>query len=217
MDRADAAASGLTGPLLDVGGGTGAHAGRWVGEGRLPIVVDPSPRMCAAAADVPEIAVVAARSQEMPFRDACAGLVYFHLSIHYGSWRRALDEAVRVVREDGRIEIWSFAPETMRSSALARWFPSIGAIDAERFPPVEAIVGHLERLGTQTDVAEMPEQVARTAASWEAAVRNRFVSTLQLLTEDEIAEGLARFKAAYPDPDATYRYTIDFVRIRATR
>ncbi len=215
--RARDAARDQSGILLDVGGGTGAHAGEWAMGGGVPIVVDPSGQMCSIAATRRGVEVVTARAEALPFVGRSAGLVYFHLSIHYGALDAVIDEACRVAVPGARIEIWTFAPETMASSALARWFPSIGPIDAARFPEIDRIVEHLSQRGASVEVLAMPEVVERTAASWQEAVANRFVSTLQLISSNEMARGLARFTETYPDPNDVYRYTIDFVRVRATR
>ena len=217
LERARQAAKGHSGILVDVGGGTGAHAGVWVREGVTPIVIDPSASMCREASERKGVSVVGAASQHLPLRDAVADLVYFHLSIHYGPFRPAIDEALRVAVPTGTIEIWTFAPESMGSSALAHWFPSIAQLDAERFPPIDMLAEALESAGATTEIAPLPEIVERTAASWQAAVRNRFVSTIQLLTDEEIEDGLKRFAAAYGDGDEPYRYSVDFVRLRAVR
>jgi SAM-dependent methyltransferase len=173
--------------------------------------------MCREAAARRGVKVLRASSQQLPLRDEVADLVYFHLSIHYGAFRQALEEAARVVAPAGMIEIWTFAPESMKSSALARWFPRVAHLDAARFPPLEDLTGTLEDLGWVVEIDQFPEIVERTAASWQAAVRNRFVSTLQLLTDDEIEDGLERFTAVYGAGDEPYRYSVDFVRIRAVR
>jgi len=182
----------------------------------MPIVVDPSSSMCREASEREGVTVVRAPSQHLPLRGSIADLVYFHLSIHYGSFSEALDEALRVVAPTGVIEIWTFAPESMASSALAHWFPRIAELDAERFPPVETLAECLESSGAAVAVDEVPETVERTAASWQAAVRNRFVSTIQLLTDVEIEDGLARFTEVYGNADEPYRYDVDFVRLRAS-
>lgn len=217
LDRARQAAAERSGVFVDVGGGTGAHAREWVRPGVTPIVVDPSASMCREASSRDGVVVVKGESQHLPLRDNVADLVYFHLSIHYGSYRAALEEAARVVAPTGTIEIWTFAPESMASSALARWFPSIARLDAERFPPIGMLTESLERSGSTVEIDQLPEVVERTAASWQAAVRNRFVSTIQLLTDDEIEDGLARFTQEYGDGDEPYRYSVDFVRLRVTR
>lgn len=216
-ERARDAARDLRGALLDVGGGTGAHAMEWLGGEGLPVVVDPSAQMCSIARARRGPEVVTGRAEALPFVDGCAGLVYFHLSIHYSALDMAIDEACRVARPDARIEIWTFAPEAMASSALAGWFPSIGPIDAARFPAIDEIVARLSQSCTSVEVRSVPEVVERTAGSWREAVRNRFVSTLQLISEEELEDGLSRFAEMYPRPTDVYRYTIDFVRIRTTR
>ena len=217
LDRARQASTERSGVLVDVGGGTGAHAREWVRPGVTPIVVDPSASMCREASARDGVVVVRGESQHLPLRDDVAQLVYFHLSIHYGSYGAALEEASRVVAPTGTIEIWTFAPESMASSALAHWFPSIAQLDAERFPPIGMLAETLERSGATVEIDQLPEAVERTAASWQAAVKNRFVSTIQLLTDDEIEAGLARFTDVYGDADELYSYSVDFVRLRATR
>jgi hypothetical protein len=102
------------------------------------------------------------------------------------------------------------------SSALGRWFPSVVELDSERFPAIDALSERLERTGATVEVDHLPEMIERTAASWQAAVRNRFVSTIQLLTDAEIEEGLDRFTEVYGAGDKPYLYTVDFVRLRAT-
>lgn len=217
LDRARHAAHGRTGVLVDVGGGTGVHAQEWVGEGVTPIVIDPSASMCLEASMRQGVTVVSGVSHHLPFRDDVAELLYFHLSIHYGAYMGAIEEALRVVAPSGLIEIWTFAPEAMSSSALARWFPRVADLDAQRFPPIDGLVACLEAFGASVSVAHRPETVERTASSWQAAVRNRFVSTIQLLTDEEIHDGLERFTTVYGDGDGLYRYDVDFVRIRAHR
>ena len=217
LARARQAAEGRSGLLVDIGGGTGVHAREWVRQGVTPIVIDPAASMCVEASTIPGVTVMRAASQHLPLRDGVADLVYFHLSIHYGSFHDAIDEAARVVGPDGVIEIWTFAPESMASSALARWFPSIAQLDADRFPPIEMLVECLEGSGATVEVEHLPETVERSAASWQAAVRNRFVSTIQLLSNEEIEAGLKRFTDTYGDGEKPYRYCIDFIRIRATR
>ena len=148
-------------------------------------------------------------------RPDSAGLVYFHLSIHYGDWRRVLEEAHRVAAPGGRIEIWTFDEDGIRSSSLARWFPTVGDIDAERFPDPGLLAARLTELGAEVDITDHPDRVERRAGDWIDAVTARFVSTLQLVPPDEIEEGLAAFRQANPDPDGTYAYTLSYRRIEA--
>jgi SAM-dependent methyltransferase len=214
--HAATSSEGCHGVALDVGGGVGGHAVVMRSLGLTPVVIDASPTMCASASAA-GVASVLGLSADLPVRDGVAGLVYFHLSIHYGDWRRALDEAVRALAVDGRIDIWTFDPAAMGRAELARWFPSVAVIDARRFPAIGDLAGRLEESGFDVAITEHPETVVTTAGAWLTAVRNRFVSTLQLIDDHEFERGIAAFLAGHSDPGDTHRYTIDHVRISANR
>lgn len=214
--RAAAAAESRSGWLLDIGGGVGEHAAVWNAKGQHPIVIDPSRAMLAKARSHPRVQTIRARSQHLPLRDRTAELAYFHLSIHYGEWRTALDEAARVTKLRGRIEIWTIDPGEIASSALGRWFPSVIDIDSLRFPDPQEIGDRLAAGGRRVDVSRWRESIDRTAGEWMDAVRARFVSTLQVIDDEEIARGLARFSKVYPDRDAPYRYELSLTRIRTS-
>lgn len=202
---------------LDVGGGPGDHAAVWADAGMRAIVLDPSLEMLAVAAGLPGVDAVAGTSQEMPFRDGVFEVVVFHLSIHYGDWRRALDEALRVLRPGASCLVWTHGPAHVASSMLTRWFPTVGDIDARRFPNPDEIAAYLAGRGASVTHDTEVEQVVRTAGDWERAVRAGFVSTLQLVPAAELERGLDDFRAAHPDPDEPVAYRLGFDRIRAVR
>jgi ubiquinone/menaquinone biosynthesis C-methylase UbiE len=203
--------------VLDVGGGPGNHAAVWAEAGMSAIVLDPSLEMLAVAAGLPGVGAVAGVSQGMPFRDAVFELVMFHLSIHYGDWRRALDEALRVLRPGGSCLVWTHGPAHVESSMLTRWFPTVGDIDSRRFPDPAEVATYLAARGTAVTHDTEVEQVVRTAGDWERAVRAGFVSTLQLVSATELERGLNDFRAAHPDPDEPVAYRLGFDRICAVR
>lgn len=179
------------------------------------VVLDPSLDMLAVAASRPGVWAVAGVSQHMPFADAVFDLAVFHLSIHYGDWRAALDEALRVVRTGGSCIVWTHGPEHVATSMLTRWFPTVGEIDARRFPDPDDLAAYLAERTAAVDVGTEVEEVVRKAGAWEQAVRSGFVSTLQLIPEAELEEGLREFRIAYPDPDESVPYRLRFRRIRA--
>ncbi|MEN8113650.1 MAG: class I SAM-dependent methyltransferase [Actinomycetota bacterium] len=202
--------------ILDVGGGPGNHSVVWLQQGHEPIVLDPSRGMLETARRR-GLDIVRGRAQALPFREATFSLVWFHLSIHYGDWRRSIDEAVRVLAVRGRIDIWTLGPDHHGQSLLARWFPSIAEIDAERFPDPEALTTHLRCQIPTVSVAHSIEVVTREAGSWITAVEAGFVSTLQLLSDDERRSGIEAAKRHYPDPAEELDYELRFTRITADR
>jgi SAM-dependent methyltransferase len=201
--------------ILDIGGGPGYHAAVWAAQGHRPVIVDPAAAVTGPSAEG-TVVVVRAVSQALPFRDGSFGLAWFHLSLHYGDWRRAIDEALRVTSPGGRIEIWTLAEDHHETSMLARWFPSVPALDAGRFPASADIEGHLEAAGASVTRSNALERREKTAGEWADAVEAGFVSTLQLVGDDELLAGLAAFRAAHPDPgeEITYELRLDRLVVR---
>ncbi|MFQ5948875.1 MAG: methyltransferase domain-containing protein [Acidimicrobiia bacterium] len=204
--------------MLDSGGGRGSHAAVFAGRGSRVVVLDPSKEMAGHASGVEGVSAVQGSSLRMPFASGVFQLVYFHLSLHYGGWERSVGEAVRVVRPGGVVWIWTFPPDHLASSFLTRWFPSVTAIDAARFPAPGLLSGRLVELGLEPlSEGDTVESVSRRAGAWEQAVRAGFVSTLQLLGPAEIERGLEAFRMVYPDPDATVSYDLRFSWVAARR
>ncbi len=203
---------------VDLGGGYGAHAEAWVPLGLRPLVIEPERSMSIRALRRPGVAVVGGRGEQLPLRDGTIGLLYAHLSIHYCDWRRALDEALRVLRAGGSLSVWTLGPRHHVSSFLSRWFPGIAEDDARRFPDPALLAGHLADRGAfEVEIVPVDAEIRRSARAYATAIRARFVSSLQLITDDEFARGVAAFLAAHPDGDEVVAYTLryDWVRARA--
>ena len=199
---------------LDVGGGPGTHASVWNELGYRAVVVDPAAGMTATARSA-GVTTVRGVGQRLPFLAHTFRLVYFHLSIHYGDWRAALDEARRVLSPQGVIRVWTLGPDHHEASFLARWFPRVPSIDRQRFPDPADIVDHLVASGCHVEFGNAEEDLARGAGDWVAAVRAGFVSTLQLLSAAELEDGLAAFRNEHPDPEEVLRYRMRWTWITA--
>lgn len=214
---ADAAGLGAGDVVVDIGGGRGRHAAVFAERGAFAVVLDLEPAMALAAAQV-GVAAVVADGHALPLRDAIARLAYFHLSLHHGSAPHLIAEAARVVAPGGTVWVWTLSHDHAATSFLTRWFPSVAAIDAARFPPVADLVAAMKGAGlVPGEPHHRVEHVTRTAGSWEAAVRAGFVSTLHLVDPAEIDEGLERFRRAHPDPGAAIEYELPYLGVAATR
>jgi ubiquinone/menaquinone biosynthesis C-methylase UbiE len=215
---ARAARSANLGPgrvAVDVGGGRGGHAAVWAEMGATAIVVDPSAMMTRRALLEPGVVAIRATAQTLPIGGGTVSLVYFHLSIHYGDWRRSIDEALRVLDATGECWIWTMGEEHHRTSFLTRWFPTVGDIDSERFPRPEDVVAYLEERTAYVETGREVEHKVMPAGTWRRAVAVRFVSTLQLISDVEFRSGLIAFDEAHPDPNVTIDYELTFDWIHA--
>lgn len=199
---------------IDIGGGRGHHAATWLEWGAVPIVVDPSRGMTAAADQHDGVRTVRAFSQYLPFRNNSIRLAFFHLSLHYGDWKAALDEVARVAVGGGECWIWTMGEQHHRSSFLAKWFPSVGDIDTARFPVPNEVAAYGAATFGHVELAQEVESKVLPAGSWRRAVEARFVSTLQLIPDREFQNGLAAFDAAYPNPHQPVEYVLTFDRLR---
>ena len=159
--------------------------------------------------------VVRAAAEQLPFADECVDLAYFHLSIHHTRWRAAIAEAVRVVKPGGVVEVITLGPAHHTQSNLAKWFPSVPELDVVRFPDPVVIATELGAYGALVDTSIEVQHKTPRARDWIAAVEARFVSTLQLLDDDEITTGLERMRDATPDLDGNLEYDMIWDRISA--
>jgi ubiquinone/menaquinone biosynthesis C-methylase UbiE len=214
----ETAGIGAGATVVDIGGGRGAQAAACRAAGARAIVADPSAAMIRHAVTRGDgVEGVLARGESLPFAAGTADLTFFHLSIHHGDWGRMLDEAYRITRPEGQVWVWTTSDAHHRSSFLARWFPSVGEIDEQRFPRIGDLEEHLLDLGRLGTTVGHRDVLRRTASQWVAAVRAGFVSTLHLLDDGEIEAGLSAFLIAHPDPEAEVEYAIEYAGVWCSR
>ncbi len=188
--------------ILDVGCGTGRLAAALADEARAKVWgIDASAEMVAVTREtVPAgVGVRQGAAERLPFRDGWFDRVTMSIVIHLVDRPSAFAEARRVVPPDGRIAIATFHPDHFASYWLNPFFPSMREIDEVRFPTPEVLQAELAeagfaRLETTRLLAE--ETIDRETAL--ARIRDRHISTFDLLPADEIEEGTARADRELP-------------------
>lgn len=110
---------------------------------------------------------------------------------------QALREASRVLRHEGRCVIVTTDPEQFkRESLLYHSFPRLREIDLARFPPVAWLEEHLIVAGFHEVFHREVQEPGREILTdeWLERVKNKYISTLTLLSEEEFAHGLKIFE-----------------------
>jgi ubiquinone/menaquinone biosynthesis C-methylase UbiE len=205
------------GRVLDVGCGTGQAAEALAARGARVWGVDPSSAMLERARErhLPGGGVKQARAERLPFKPGWFDGVLMRQVVQHVDRPAAFAEAFRVLRPGGRLAIATFHPDHLHEVWISRLVPRVAELDEGRFPPQEVLEAELRAAGFAQPVVERLRQTR--PISREAAVerlRGRFISTLSLVTDDELAEGIARAERDLPE---RFDATLDWLLLAAER
>ncbi len=182
------------GRVLDIGCGTGRIAEALAARGARAWGVDPSPEMLAVARrrHIPGGGFKQADAERLPFKAGWFDGALMRQVVQHVELVPAFAEAARVLAPGGRLTIGTFHPDHFETVWIARLIPRVAEIDRERFPDPETLTAALGSAGfaePETRRLTLTKTLTRDEAL--ARLRGRFISTLHLLTEDELAAGIA--------------------------
>src|SRR5579871_882030 len=133
--------------VLEIGCGTGRlsealakreHARVWA--------VDASAEMVRRAGALGVQARVA-RAEALPFKRGWFDAAVMRMSLHLFDRPRAFAEVARILQPSGRLAIATADPASFDDVWFAEYFPSVPALDCERFPSEEALAAELDTAG----------------------------------------------------------------------
>jgi ubiquinone/menaquinone biosynthesis C-methylase UbiE len=203
--------------VLDVGCGTGRFAAALAERGAKVWGVDPSPEMLAQArrASAEAVGFKQAAAEDLPFKDAWFERAVLVLVVHLVDRARALGELARVLAPDGRAVVATFMDDHFEAFWLNRLFPTLAEIDRSRFPRPDQLANELREAGFGAVRRRRLVQQARVDRETALErIRGRYISTLQLIPEDEYATGLARGERELPDE---VEYPLDWAILVASK
>jgi len=206
-----------SGRVLDIGCGTGRMADVLARRGARVWGVDPSAEMLAHARRCrpPGGGFKQARAERLPFKDGWFDAAVMRQVVHHVELDAAFAEAARVLRADGRLAIATFHPDHFDSVWVARLLPRVAEIDRARFPGPERLVAALRAAGfAEPELRRLRQGVTLTRPEALERLRGRFISTLHLLDDEELADGVARAERELP---ATFESTLDWLIVGAER
>jgi ubiquinone/menaquinone biosynthesis C-methylase UbiE len=178
--------------VLDLGCGTGRFAvalARWF-NARV-VGVDVAAQMLRRAAAHPHVDYVLGDAQRAPLRDASVDAVWLSTVIHHvPDLPACARELRRVLRPDRPVVVRSWFPG--RADVLHfRYFPA-SRRHAETFPTIEETIDAFAAAGFRMEALEsVPQTSAASLAEFRDRVRLRADTTLQAISDDEFAAGLA--------------------------
>jgi len=188
-----------SGPVLEVGCGTGHWLAEIAGL-KLPCFgLDPSRNMLETAARKQTGAtIIQSVAEALPLADDSSARLFcinsFH---HFQDKERFVAEAARVIRPGGTILILGLDPH----NGLDEWwiydyFPQVIEIDKARYPPTKDIRDMLERHGftaCRTEVAlHMPIRIEARSALENGQLDEGATSQTAVLTDGEYHKGMQR-------------------------
>jgi SAM-dependent methyltransferase len=202
--------------VLDVGCGTGRLVAALVERGVDASGVDVSPEMLAVARrKLAGQAFSEGQAERLPFADASFDRVVFSLVVHLVDRRAAFGEARRVLAPAGRLAVVTFDRSHFGGYYLQQYFPSLRALDEQRFPDRETLERELAAAGfDRTRFVRLRQEASVDRDSALRRVRARHISTFQLIGEAEYAAGLERLERDLP---TTVEYTSSYLLVVSER
>ena len=179
--------------MLDIGCGTGRFLAQ-LAEIAKAWGVDASPEMLEVARTrAGGAGLKLGSAEELPFKDAWFERATMWLVAHLLDRPRAFAEAHRVLSPDGRFAVATFDPSYFDEFWLNELFPSMEAVDRERFPTSDELEAELAGVGFgEVRLTRLSQRGSLSRADALERIRGKHISTFDLISDDEYEAGLAR-------------------------
>jgi SAM-dependent methyltransferase len=186
--------------VLDIGCGTG----------RFPLAIstmknsmvyalEPSLEMLKQAVakdEARDIHWIQGDGQKLPFQNSSFDCVYMTLVIHHIEDKEMiLREIHRTLKKDGNCVILTNSHSRIKKHVL-RYFPGVLSIDLRRFPSIPSLKRIIKTVGF-TEVHHhilLHDRGYISTDEYLERVRNKYISTLTLLSEDKFQKGFRIFQ-----------------------
>jgi ubiquinone/menaquinone biosynthesis C-methylase UbiE len=188
--------------VLDLGSGTGRFSDALADTFGGPVHgVEPSARMREVAARAhphPRVTYSDGRAEAIPLPDNSCDLAVMFLVLHHVEHRMlGVKELARVLRPGARLCVHSGFSGQMHDHVWYRFFPRARQVDDMVFPRLDEVIAQFAEAGLRyVTLDQVDQQVAASLPAYFERFRHRSFSTLQHMSEEEIAEGMAAMQAA---------------------
>jgi ubiquinone/menaquinone biosynthesis C-methylase UbiE len=190
-------ARGIT-RVADLGCGTGRFVGCLKQAFGAPIIgLDASPRMLAAADRDTAVHYAGAEAERLPLAAASIDVAFLSMMWHHlRDPRAAVAELARTLRPAGAVFVRTPTVDLLDQFAFLRFFPESRALDERRMPS-RAGLRALFREGGFAEAAQrtIEQRMTDGPEEYRERLRARGFSSLQQISDEAFARGLAQFEA----------------------
>jgi SAM-dependent methyltransferase len=185
--------------VLDIGCGTGRFLAQ-LAEIAKAWGVDGSPQMLEVARSrAGGAGLKLGSAEELPFKDGWFERATMWLVAHLLDRPRAFAEAHRVLAHDGRFAVATFDPSYFDEFWLNELFPSMEAVDRERFPAASELEAELGGAGFDVRLLRLSQRGSLARGDALERIRGKHISTFDLISDEEYEAGLARAERELPE------------------
>ena len=185
--------------VVDLGCGTGRFTGLLADVyGTSVVGVEPSSRMLAGREPLAPArgTFLAATAEALPLATGAIDLVFLSLVYHHlGAKTAALAELRRVARAGGHVIVRQVTRESADEYEYVRFFPDALALDLRRMPSRDGLTRAFLAEGFGRAGHRIVRHLfARSYAEYYRKISLRGLSSLQAISDDAFARGLAAFE-----------------------
>ena len=193
--------------VLDLACGTGNYLVRqteeykdlnikWIG-------IDKSPDMLEVARQKNlDAELMVGDACDIPLEDESVDYIKIRFAFHHFDDKiKALKEVRRVLKPEGSVSIYNINNDYMRHYWVYKYYPQIEKLDGERFPKSIDIFKWLDDLHFETQAAVHTFIKKFYYADILDEVRNRDMSQLHLISDEEYQDGMDRIIADSKDKE----------------
>jgi len=139
---------------------------------------------------------ILADAHRPPFMEDCFDCVYMTLVLHHLDDKAlALQEIHRILKKDGNCVIMTISHSRLKRHVISN-FPGVTAIDMRRFPSIPSLKSLMVKVGFKNVHNHLVKHDYGTLPVAELLnrVKNNYISTLTLLSEEQFQKGFKIFQ-----------------------